>query len=310
MKTGPAVEAVGLTRKFGSFVAVDDVTFEVQRGEVFGFLGPNGSGKTTTIRMLCGIIAPSGGVGRVLGLDSWRESEAVKRQIGYMSQRFALYEELTVRENLEFYASVYDVDPSERAPRVKEIVGEVGLGGRGDDEAGSLAGGLRQRLAFACAAVHQPSVLFLDEPTAGVDPSARRDFWDLIYALAAEAITVFVTTHYMDEAEYCNRLGLMHQGRLVAVGSPDELRRRLPGQVVEVEAEPLTRALDLLGSLPGLGDSALFGTSIRVYAPDGADRLRALADDLRAGGVQVRRIEQVSATLEEVFLAIVGSAGS
>ena len=228
MGTPPAVEVRGLVRRFGAFTAVGGIDFEVRRGEVFGFLGPNGSGKTTTIRMLCGILPPSGGEARVLGRDCWRESDAVKPQIGYMSQKFALYEDLTVVENLRFYARIYGVPPAEQDARIAASVSGSGLRGREREVAGGLGGGLRQRLAFGCATLHRPPVIFLDEPTAGVDPVARREFWDVIYALARDGATVFVTTHYMDEAEYCNRLALMHAGRLIALDTPDGLRSRLP----------------------------------------------------------------------------------
>jgi len=281
------------------------VSFRIRVGEVFGFLGPNGSGKTTTIRMLCGIIPPSAGAGSVLGLDCWRESEGIKRQIGYMSQRFALYEDLSIRENLEFYGAVYGVPPAQRAERIARLVAQLGLSGRERDAAGSLAGGERQRLAFGCAYLHRPPVLFLDEPTAGVDPVARREFWDVIYALAAAGTTIFVTTHYLDEAEYCNRLGLMHQGRLVAVGTPDELRRGLAGDVLEVEAEPVAEALGVLAGLPGLRDVALFGRVVRAHAPDGARQAEAIPAALRLAGIAVRRIEVVPASLEDVFIATV-----
>jgi ABC-2 type transport system ATP-binding protein len=301
---GFAVEAVDLTRRFGQLTAVDSVSFQVKRGEVFGFLGPNGSGKTTTIRILCGIIPPTSGTGRVLGLDCWSQAEAIKRQIGYMSQRFALYEELSVRENLEFYAAVYGIPGPERAGRIARFVEQVGLAGREAEQAGRLAGGLRQRLAFGCAALHQPPVLFLDEPTAGVDPVARREFWDVIYALAADGTTVFVTTHYMDEAEYCNRLGLMHLGRLIAMGTPDELRRGLPGQVLEVEAEPSSRALAVLSELPGLAHVGIFGTAVRAYAASDGP-LPDIAGALQAAGVAVRRLEAVPPSLEDVFVVTV-----
>ncbi|NTU84233.1 MAG: ABC transporter ATP-binding protein, partial [Chloroflexales bacterium] len=212
-----AVEAEGLTRRFGGFVAVDNLSLQVEPGEVFGFLGPNGSGKTTTIRMLCGLLAPSAGTGRVLGFDIGRESEAIKARIGYMSQKFSLYPDLRVRENLGFYADVYGVPRRERAARMAELVAMAGLSGREAELTANLSGGWKQRLALACAIVHRPQMLFLDEPTGGVDPEARRAFWDLIYQLAQRGVTVFVTTHYMDEAEHCHRIGLMYGGRLVAL---------------------------------------------------------------------------------------------
>ncbi len=217
-----AVETHDLTRRFGEFTAVDHVTLTVESGEVFGFLGPNGSGKTTTIRMLCGLLAPSSGSGRVLGYDIGRESEAIKARIGYMSQRFSLYSDLTVLENLRFYADVYGLSRGERAGRITELLALAGLEGREQTMTSALSGGWKQRLALACAIVHRPQVLFLDEPTGGVDPEARRLFWDLIYDLAHGGVTIFVTTHYMDEAEHCNRIGMMHGGKLIALDTPPD----------------------------------------------------------------------------------------
>src|SRR5262245_44445734 len=225
MNMSYVVETDNLTRRFGDFVAVDRVTLRVTPGEVFGFLGPNGSGKTTTIRMLCGLLAPTEGSGRVLGFDIGRESEAIKARIGYMSQKFSLYNDLTVRENLQFYADVYGIDRGERAGRIAELIEMAGLRGRERERVSNLSGGWKQRLALACAIVHRPRVLFLDEPTGGVDPEARRAFWELIYELAQGGVTVFVTTHYMDEAEHCNRIGLMYGGKLVALDTPASLKR-------------------------------------------------------------------------------------
>jgi ABC-2 type transport system ATP-binding protein len=219
-----AVEARGLTRRFGDFTAVDDISFDVAAGEVFGFLGPNGCGKTTTIRMLCGILPPTAGEARVLGFDVASAPELIKPLIGYMSQRFALYDDLSARENLQFYAGVYGVPARERMVRVEELVASFDLGAQADRLVSTLPGGLRQRVAFAAAAVHHPSMLFLDEPTAGVDPAARRAFWDMIYDTAAAGTTVFVTTHFMDEAEYCHRLALMNRGRLIACDTPSGVR--------------------------------------------------------------------------------------
>jgi len=219
-----AVEVSGLTKAFGDFTAVDGLSFRVQEGEIFGFLGPNGSGKTTTIRMLCGILAPTRGRAKVAGYDVVKEPEKVKEQLGYMSQRFSLYSDLTVRENLEFYADVYQVPTSGRLQRVADLIAMANLTGRENELATNLSGGLKQRLALGCAIVHRPAILFLDEPTGGVDPVSRRNFWDMIYGLAGEGITVFVTTHYLDEAEHCNTLGLMHNARLIALGTPDELK--------------------------------------------------------------------------------------
>ncbi|HEU5315486.1 MAG TPA: ABC transporter ATP-binding protein, partial [Chloroflexota bacterium] len=215
-----AIDAVGLTRRFGDFTAVRDVTFDVRPGEIFGLLGPNGCGKTTTIRMLCGVLAPTAGSARVLGFDVARQSEQIKRRIGYMSQRAALYDDLTVREHLEFYARVYGLHGRARRAAVEWQIDRLGLGARAGTLAGHLPGGLRQRLAFGCAAVHRPPLLFLDEPTAGMDPAARRAFWDDLNALGGEGVSVLITTHLMPEAEFCHRLAIMHRGAVVAAGSP------------------------------------------------------------------------------------------
>src|SRR5215204_7670576 len=220
----PIIEVHGLTRRFGDHVAVDDVSFTVYEGEVFAFLGPNGSGKSTTIRMLCGILTPTSGEGRVLGYDVATEGERIKRSIGYMSQRFALYEDLSVRENLEFYAGVYEVPARERRQRVEELIAMAGLTGRERQLSGQLSGGWKQRLALGCAIAHRPRLLFLDEPTAGVDPVSRRKFWTMIYGLASAGVTIFVTTHYLDEAEHANRIGMIHDGILRALASPTELK--------------------------------------------------------------------------------------
>ncbi len=230
----PAVSLEQLTRSFGDFTAVDKVSLTVPRGEIFGFLGPNGAGKSTTIRMLCGILAPSSGSGTVAGLDIRQQPEQIKENIGYMSQRFSLYEELTVGENIAFYAGVYRLDSAKRRERTEWVIAMAGLEDRRNSPASELSGGWRQRLALGCAILHEPPIVFLDEPTAGVDPLSRRKFWELIYRLADGGITVFVTTHYMDEAEYCDRLGMIYQGKLVAVGTPDELRhsRTLPGGAI------------------------------------------------------------------------------
>jgi ABC-2 type transport system ATP-binding protein len=229
MQREAAVQTRALVKRFGTFTAVDGVTLEIGRGEVFGFLGPNGAGKTTTIRILCGLLEPSGGEARVNGYDVAREPERVKQSIGYMSQKFSLYDDLTVEENLEFFSMVYGVARERREERREFALRMAGLEGQRKKLTRELAGGMKQRLALGCAVLHEPPVLFLDEPTSGVDPMARRRFWDLIYEMAEGGATVLVSTHYMDEAEYCGRLALMHRGRVVALGSPEELRRQCPG---------------------------------------------------------------------------------
>ena len=298
-----AVEAVGLTRRFGDFTAVEDVSLRVEPGEVFGFLGPNGCGKTTTIRMLCGILPPTAGQARVLGHDVVREVDRIKPRIGYMSQRFALYDDLTARENLRFYAGVYGLAPAERRERVEELIGRFDLGAGADRPVVTLPGGVRQRVAFAAAAVHRPAILFLDEPTAAVDPAARRAFWDMIYDTAAGGTTVFVTTHFMDEAEYCNRLALMNRGRLIACDTPAGVRSALGGGMVEVVCQPPARALDRLVGEAWVRSATLVGTRLHVLLADGAgpDALRAHLVD---GGVAVVSIAPAEPSLEDAFVTL------
>ncbi len=306
MNQGYAVEVEGLTRRFGEFTAVDAVSFRIRQGEVFGFLGPNGAGKTTTIRMLCGILPPSEGIARVLGIDVARRPDQVKQRIGYMSQRFSLYEDLTVRENLEFYAGVYQVPRRERAKRVRELIEMAGLTGRERELAGHLSGGVRQRLALGCAIVHQPPILFLDEPTSGVDPASRRRFWDMIYAFAAQGVTVMVTTHYMDEAERCHTVGLIHQGRLVALGAPDDLKTtHMRGQILEINCDLPMSAIDVLMSLPVVQEVALYGLLLHATVTDAATAAGPILAALAAAGITVRSLEPVPPTLEDVFISLI-----
>ncbi len=297
-----AVSAHDLTKVYGDLTAVDHLSLEVREGEVFAFLGPNGSGKTTTIRMLCGIITPTSGEGHVLGFDITTQSESIKARIGYMSQRFALYEDLTVRENLNFYAGVYQVHGSRRTARVQELIGMAGLTGREGQLAGQLSGGWKQRLALGCAIVHQPPLLFLDEPTAGVDPVSRRSFWTLIYGLARGGVTIFLTTHYIDEAEHADRVALMLDGRMVALAPPRELRETgLSGTLLEVESEPAVAALELLPGIPGVQEVTLYGTLLHVLV-DGisAEQLTAT---LRQRGLTVTSVRVIKPSLEDVFVS-------
>jgi ABC-2 type transport system ATP-binding protein len=306
MNTSYAVETNELTRRFGDFIAVDRVTLRVAPGEVFGFLGPNGSGKTTTIRMLCGLLAPTEGSGRVLGFDIGRESEAIKARIGYMSQKFSLYSDLTVRENMAFYADVYGIDRRERAARMAELIAMAGLSGREGELTANLSGGWKQRLALACAIVHRPRMLFLDEPTGGVDPEARRSFWELIYDLAQQGVTVFVTTHYMDEAEHCNRIGLMYSGKLVALDTPAALKHStIDGDVLEIEGTPQEQARDLIVAAPGVREVAPHGARLHAIVDDAALRGTQLSDALLAAGIADVRVESIDPSLEDVFVALV-----
>ncbi len=299
-----AIEAAGLSKRYGEILAVDDVSFGVGTGEIFAFLGPNGSGKTTTIRMLCGIIVPSAGTARVLGIDVAAAPDLVKQRIGYMSQRFALYEDLTVQENLEFYAGVYSVGGATRHARLAELVEMAGLRGRERQHAGTLSGGWKQRLALGCAIVHEPRLLFLDEPTAGVDPVSRRRFWRMIHALSDRGITIFLTTHYLDEAEYAHRVGLMHSGRLIALDTPAALKESsLQGAIVEVSARPPIPALAVAQTLPGVREVTPFGVLMRIVIdPDGTS-VEAIRAGLETAGLVVDSIGYARPTLEDVFIS-------
>jgi len=297
---GSVILTEGLTRRFGNFLAVDHLTFEVQAGQVLGYLGPNGSGKTTTIRMLLGLLHPSEGRAQVLGYDIATQPEQVRARCGYMSQKFALYNELTVRENLTFYAGVYGVV---EAGRVKSLLGSLGLEPVQNQRVQNLSTGWRQRTALATAIVHQPGLLFLDEPTSGVDPLARRAFWDLIYTLSAQGVTIMVTTHYMDEAEYCSLVGIMRAGRLLALEEPGRLKSSLPGKVWEVSAEPLLAALKVLEGLPGVRRATLASDHLRLVASAEVDAPH-ISGGLAAAGLAVHSVHPGEPTIEDVFMTL------
>jgi ABC-2 type transport system ATP-binding protein len=291
-----------LTKYFGKFCAVDHVTFEVGPGEVVGYLGPNGSGKTTTIRILCGIMLPTSGTAHVLGMNIVEKPEEVKCRIGYMSQKFALYDDLTVRENLEFYSGVYDVPEKVMKERLVEIYRMAGLEDRINSQTRTLSGGWRQRLALGCALVHRPALLFLDEPTSGVDPVARREFWDLIYELAEGGTTIFVTTHYMDEAEHCSRVGFMHSGRLLAFDSPLNLKKnQLHGAAWALEATPLLEAVEELSRTPGIVQARMHGDEAQAIVAMGEWTHETLTAKLAGQGITVAAIRDAEPTLEDVF---------
>ncbi len=294
------ITAENLTRRFGDFVAVDHLNLQVEAGQVLGYLGPNGSGKTTTIRMLLGLLHPDEGRATVLGYDVVTQSERVRAGSGYMSQKFALYYELTARENLDFYAGVYGVQDRRR---VGQVLDELGLTAVQNQRVQTLSAGWRQRLALATAIIHRPRLLFLDEPTSGVDPVARRAFWELIYELSAQGITVMVSTHYMDEAEYCTQIGIMRDGKLLALAEPDELKRQLPGHVWEIAADPLLPALETLEQLPGVHNAALAGDRLRVIG--GPEVTAAQMTALLAGsGIRMQQISPGQPTIEDVFMAL------
>jgi ABC-2 type transport system ATP-binding protein len=304
----PVVRANELTRTFGPFVAVDRVSFEVQRGEIFGFLGSNGAGKTTTIRMLCGLLAPSSGSASVLGLDIARQPQEIKRRIGYMSQRFSLYGDLTVAENLRFWGGAYGLFGKRIVERREWGIATAGLSELRDTLVRDLPGGFRQRLALVAALLHEPPIVFLDEPTGGVDPEARRNFWDLIDRLVADGRTVFVTTHYMDEAERCHRVALMHGGKLLALDSVPNLKRVFPrGTIVEVTCGRPAQAMAKLDRLPGVADVALFGERLHVVLSD-PGVAATLPGSLAAAGCDDAAVREISPSLEDVFIRVIATA--
>lgn len=308
--TGPIIHVDGLTRRFGTFTAVDAVTFDVAPGEIFGYLGANGAGKSTTIRMLCGLLAPTGGEATVAGASVREAPEQVKRVIGYMSQKFSLYLDLTVAENLEFFAGAYGLTGARRRERMAGALALSGLEDRKDVLTGALPGGVRQRLALASSLIHAPKVLFLDEPTAGVDPASRRAFWRVIRRLAGEGTTLFVTTHHLDEAEYCDRVGLMVDGRLVALDTPAGLKRaHVPGAVHAVTGEADARKVQAaLSGAPGLGRVQPFGRTVRVHVVGPLEDPARLKAALAEGGLTGVEVAPDEPTLEDVFLELVGRA--
>jgi ABC-2 type transport system ATP-binding protein len=306
----PAIEVEHLSRRFGAFTAVDDLSFTVGRGEIFGFLGSNGAGKSTTIRMLCGLLRPSSGAARVDGIDVAADPEGVKARIGYMSQRFSLYELLTVDQNIRFFGGIYGLDGARFARRREFVLAMAGLRGRETTLARDLSGGWRQRLALGCAILHEPPIIFLDEPTGGVDPLSRRQFWRLIDQLSGEGVTVLVTTHYLDEAERCHRVALIHAGRLAVIGTTREVKRIFDGRpIVELRADRAVEAMRALDGMPEVEKTSLFGTAVHaVLRPPGIDP-ETLAARLRARGLAVLSADEVPPSLEDVFLDVVDRAG-
>jgi ABC-2 type transport system ATP-binding protein len=306
-----AIEVKHLSRRFGSFVAVDDVSFSVRTGEIFGFLGSNGAGKSTTIRMLSGLLRPSSGTAIVGGIDVASDPEAVKRRIGYMSQRFSLYELLTVDQNIRFFGGIYGLTPARLQARRDFVIDMAGLRGREDTLARDLAGGWRQRLALGCAILHEPAILFLDEPTGGVDPLSRRRFWRLIDDLAASGVTILVTTHYLDEAERCHRVTLIHAGRLAAIGTPSEVKQIFADRpIIEVRTPRATDAMQALDAMADIEKTSLFGTAVHAVLRGPQLTGDLIAERLRASGIAIESIERVAPSLEDVFLDVVERAES
>src|SRR5512136_2830273 len=298
-----AVEVGGLTKHFGTFRAVDGVSFDVPRGAIFGFLGANGAGKSTTIRMLCGLLAPTSGTATVGGFDVGREPERVKTVIGYMSQKFSLYEDLTVVENILFFGGAYGLSRKCVDSRLPWVLEMAGLKGRERSLTRTLSVGWKQRLALGCAILHEPGIVFLDEPTGGVDPASRRRFWELINELSERGITVFVTTHYLDEAEYCNDIRLIHAGRIVAGGSPRELKTTvIRNPILEVACDRVVEALEILQKEPWVLETSIFGTSLHISVGDEEEGRRLLRERLGREGITVGRVDRIMPSLEDVFI--------
>ena len=304
--SGPAVHIEKLTKRFGDFTAVDNLTLDVQQGEIFGFLGPNGAGKSTAIRVLCGLMAPTSGRAVVGGFDVSLHPEEVKRRIGYMSQKFSLYDDMTVKENIEFFAGVYGVSVEAFPARLKFVLKMAELEDKQDMLTRLLSGGWKQRLALGCAILHEPPILFLDEPTSGVDPIARRNFWELIYQLSATGHTIFVTTHYMDEAEYCHRIALMYGGRMIALGSPAELKRSLGvGHLLNLETSDLLESLTQLYGGDNILDVAVFGGGLHLKV-DHADRaITWIREKLAGAGIEISVLEPITPSMEDVFVSLI-----
>lgn len=301
-----AVSVHNLQREFGSFIAVKHISFEVAEGEIFGFLGPNGAGKSTTIRILCGLLTPTSGTGTVAGFNISTEQEKIKTRIGYMSQKFSLYEDLTVEENIDFYSGIYRIPPDKKKARKEWVIQMAGLDQHRASRTSILSGGWKQRLALGCAILHEPPILFLDEPTSGVDPISRRRFWDLIYELSGRGVTVFVTTHYMDEAEYCDRIGLIYRGELIADGTPAKLKTELMrDQVIDIHCARPQDAMASVERFAGIREVALFGKGLHAIATQDFAGLDALQQHLERSGYPVARMARITPSLEDVFVSLI-----
>ncbi|NQU95079.1 MAG: ABC transporter ATP-binding protein [Candidatus Omnitrophica bacterium] len=303
-----AVSVDKLEKRFGDFTAVNRVSFEVGKGEIFGFLGPNGAGKSTTIRMLCGLIAPTSGTGTVGGFDVMREQENIKEHIGYMSQKFSLYDDLTVKENIEFYGGVYKISKDELNERKNKVIEIADIKNFTRSLTRTLSGGVKQRLALGCAILHKPRIIFLDEPTSGVDPITRNNFWDIIKAMAKEGVTVFVTTHYMDEAENCNRLGMIYKGNLIAMGTPEEMKTKFMKQnILDISVPDPESWIDRINALPEIEETAIFGVRIHTVCEDERSAIRAVENLLKQKGARGYSVRKIKPSLEDVFVSLIES---
>jgi len=304
MRSTIAVKVRGLTKRFGDFVAVDSLDLTIRKGEIFGFLGPNGAGKSTTIKMLCGLLLPTKGEGSVGGFDIAKQAEEIKAGIGYMSQKFSLYDDLTVEENIHFFSGIYGVEQSSKKERLEWAVEMAGLKDRRKDLTRTLPGGFKQRLALGCAILHEPQIIFLDEPTSGVDPISRRNFWNLINEMSKAGVTVFVTTHYMDEADYCNRLALIYRGRIIAEGTPNELKQKyMTRYVLEVEVDRVVEAMEVMSG--NKIETAIFGSLLHATVDNMEKAVPKIREVLEAAGIRAKRIERIVPSLEDVFVALI-----
>lgn len=304
-----AISTLNLTKKFGSFVSVNNVTFDVKKGEIFGFLGSNGAGKTTTIRMLCGILPPTSGEGTVAGFDITKQPERIKENIGYMSQKFSLYGELTVEENIDFFSGAYKLKNNVRAEAKKRALEIARLQKMKNMQARNLAMGWKQRLALACALLHNPKIVFLDEPTAGVDPISRRDFWDLIYDLASDGITVFVTTHFLDEAEHCTSIGLINEGRIISEGSPQLLKDHIGKEIYQIEAENVVNVFEIFQKQNWVKDTSLFGNYIHLGVEVGFNPTNQIKKIISDFDFNIKSVEKIIPSLEDVFITMIERKG-
>lgn len=301
-----AVSVQGLEKKFGNFTAVNKINFSVEKGEIFGFLGPNGAGKSTTIRMLCGIISPTSGAGQVGGFDINKEQEKIKQNIGYMSQKFSLYDDLTVEENINFYSGIYKLSKKDREIRKEQIIKVAGIESFRRSLTKTLSGGWKQRLALGCSLIHEPRIIFLDEPTSGVDPITRNNFWGIIKDLAKKGVTVFVTTHYMDEAENCDRMTLIYKGTIIAMGTPEDMKTKImKNEVLQIQVSDAEEWLEKISSLKGIEEAALFGSAIHAVTSNANAAMPIIKDLLEKGGCKDCRVNKIKASLEDVFVSLI-----